>query len=99
MIDPWGGSYYVERLTYELARKAWDHIQEVEAMGGMAAAIEAGVPKLRIEEASARAQARIDRWQFLAERIGIAAPTEEERTAARNAPPPQQPQPAHRTGR
>ncbi len=60
VIDPWGGSYYVERLTYELARKAWAHITEVESMGGMAAAIEAGIPKLRIEEASARTQARID---------------------------------------
>jgi methylmalonyl-CoA mutase len=60
IIDPWGGSYYVERLTSELARKAWDHIQEVEALGGMAKAIEAGIPKLRIEEAAARTQARID---------------------------------------
>jgi methylmalonyl-CoA mutase len=60
MIDPWGGSYYVERLTAELARKAWGHIQEVEALGGMAKAIEAGLPKLRIEEASAKTQARID---------------------------------------
>jgi methylmalonyl-CoA mutase len=59
-IDPWAGSYYVERLTYELARRAWDHIQEVEDLGGMAKAIEAGIPKLRIEEASARTQARID---------------------------------------
>ena len=59
-IDPWGGSYYVERLTYELARRAWQHIEEVEALGGMAKAIEAGIPKLRIEEASARTQARID---------------------------------------
>jgi len=59
-IDPWGGSYYVERLTQELAEKAWAHIQEVEAQGGMAKAIEAGIPKLRIEEASARTQARID---------------------------------------
>ncbi len=59
-IDPWGGSYYVERLTYELARRAWDHIQEVEAMGGMAKAIEQGLPKLRIEEAAAKTQARID---------------------------------------
>ena len=54
MIDPWGGSYFVERLTYELAAKAWAHIQEVEALGGMAKAIEAGIPKLRIEEAAAR---------------------------------------------
>ena len=63
MVDPWGGSFYVERLTAELARKAWGHIQEVEAMGGMAKAIEAGLPKLRIEEASARTQARIDAGQ------------------------------------
>src|ERR1700760_2216381 len=60
VIDPWGGSYYVERLTAELAHKAWGHIQEVEALGGMAKAIEAGLPKLRIEEASAKTQARID---------------------------------------
>jgi len=60
IIDPWGGSYYVERLTYELAQKAWEHIQEVEALGGMAKAIEAGIPKLKIEEAAARTQARID---------------------------------------
>jgi methylmalonyl-CoA mutase len=60
IIDPWGGSYYVERLTYELASKAWNHIQEVEGLGGMAKAIEAGIPKLKIEEAAARTQARID---------------------------------------
>ncbi len=60
VIDPWGGSYYVERLTYELARKAWDHIAEIDGLGGMAKAIEAGIPKLRIEEAAARTQARID---------------------------------------
>jgi methylmalonyl-CoA mutase len=60
VIDPWGGSFYVERLTYELARRAWTHIQEIEAVGGMAKAIEAGLPKLRIEEAAARTQARID---------------------------------------
>lgn len=60
IIDPWGGSYYVERLTYELAQKAWAHIQEVESLGGMAKAIEAGIPKLKIEEAAARTQARID---------------------------------------
>ena len=59
-VDPWGGSYYVERLTYELAEKAWGHIQEIETLGGMAKAIEAGIPKLRIEEAAARTQARID---------------------------------------
>ncbi len=60
LIDPWGGSYYVERLTADLAEKAWSHIQEVEAEGGMAKAIEAGIPKLKIEEAAARTQARID---------------------------------------
>jgi methylmalonyl-CoA mutase len=60
IIDPWGGSYYVERLTHDLAAKAWGHIQEVEDLGGMAKAIEAGVPKLRIEDASAKTQARID---------------------------------------
>ena len=59
-IDPWAGSYYVERLTRELAEKAWAHIQEVEALGGMTKAIEEGLPKLRIEEAAARTQARID---------------------------------------
>jgi methylmalonyl-CoA mutase len=60
IIDPWGGSFYVERLTADLARKAWEHIGEVADLGGMAKAIEAGLPKLRIEEAAARAQARID---------------------------------------
>jgi methylmalonyl-CoA mutase len=63
MIDPWGGSLYVERLTYDLAEHAWKHIREVEDMGGMAAAIEAGLPKLRIEEAAAKTQARIDAGQ------------------------------------
>ena len=60
VIDPWGGSYYVERLTHDLAARAWAHITEVEAAGGMAAAVDAGIPKLRIEEAAARTQARID---------------------------------------
>src|SRR5690349_8818914 len=60
VVDPWGGSFYVERLTHDLARKAWGHITEVEEMGGMAKAIEAGLPKLRIEEAAAKTQARID---------------------------------------
>jgi methylmalonyl-CoA mutase len=59
-IDPWGGSYYVERLTHDLAERAWAHILEAEAAGGMAAAIEQGIPKMRIEEAAARTQARID---------------------------------------
>ncbi len=59
-IDPWAGSYYVEKLTQELYHKAWDHIQEIEKLGGMAKAIETGLPKMRIEEAAARTQARID---------------------------------------
>ncbi len=59
-VDPWAGSYYVEKLTHEIARKAWAHIQEIEGLGGMAKAIETGLPKMRIEEASARRQARID---------------------------------------
>ncbi len=59
-IDPWGGSYYVERLTHELACRGWQLIQEVEGLGGMTKAIEAGLPKMRIEEAAARKQARID---------------------------------------
>ncbi len=63
MADPWGGSFYVERLTRAIAKKAWGHIQEVEELGGMAKAIEAGIPKLRIEEASAKTQARIDAGQ------------------------------------
>ncbi len=60
VIDPWGGSYYVEKLTDELVKKAWAHIQEIESLGGMAKAIESGIPKMRIEEAAARRQARID---------------------------------------
>jgi methylmalonyl-CoA mutase len=60
VVDPWGGSYFVEALTDALMRRAWGHIQEVESLGGMAKAIEAGVPKLRIEEAAARRQAQID---------------------------------------
>ena len=59
-VDPWAGSYYVEALTNEIAHKAWAHIQEVEKLGGMAKAIETGIPKMRIEEAAARTQARID---------------------------------------
>ena len=59
-VDPWAGSYYVEKLTAELVEKAWAHIEEIEAMGGMAKAIETGLPKMRIEEAAARKQARID---------------------------------------
>ena len=63
VIDPWGGSYYVERLTADIATRALGHIREVEELGGMAKAIEAGIPKLRIEEAAARTQARIDSGQ------------------------------------
>jgi len=59
-VDPWAGSYYVEKLTDEIAHKAWELIQEVESLGGMAKAIESGIPKMRIEEAAARAQAKID---------------------------------------
>jgi methylmalonyl-CoA mutase len=60
VVDPWAGSYYVETLTHELMRRAWQHIQEIEALGGMTKAIETGLPKRRIEEAAARRQARID---------------------------------------
>lgn len=60
VVDPWGGSYYVEKLTAELVEKAWAHIEEIEKLGGMAKAIETGLPKMRIEEAAARKQARID---------------------------------------
>jgi len=59
-VDPWGGSYYVEKLTKELVEKAWKHIQEIEELGGMAKAIETGIPKMKIEQAAARKQARID---------------------------------------
>jgi methylmalonyl-CoA mutase len=59
-LDPWAGSYFVENLTHEIAHKAWQHIEEIEELGGMAAAIETGIPKMRIEEAAARKQARID---------------------------------------
>jgi len=59
-VDPWAGSYYVEKLTHDIANKAWDLIQEIEELGGMTKAIEAGIPKIRIEEAAARKQARID---------------------------------------
>ena len=62
-VDPWAGSYYIEKLTQEIAEKAWSHIEEVESLGGMTSAIKSGVPKLRIEEAAARKQARIDSSQ------------------------------------
>ena len=63
VVDPWGGSYFVERLTHDLAARAWEHICEVEELGGMTKAIQQGIPKMRIEEASARTQARIDSGQ------------------------------------
>ena len=63
MVDPWGGSYYVEYLTDRLVQRAGEHLREVEELGGMAKAIEEGLPKLRIEEASALKQARIDRGE------------------------------------
>ena len=59
-VDPWGGSYYVEKLTHDIAEEAWGHIKEIEELGGMAKAIETGIPKMRIEQAAARKQARID---------------------------------------
>ncbi len=71
IADAWGGSFYVERLTHELASKAWEHLQEIEQLGGMAKAIEAGIPKLRIEEAAARTQARIDAGQQIV--VGVNA--------------------------
>jgi methylmalonyl-CoA mutase len=77
IIDPWGGSCYVERLTRDLAGRAWGHIQEVEALGGMAKAIEAGLPKLRIEEASAKTQARIDAGQQAVIGVNKYQPTDE----------------------
>ncbi|MBU2949392.1 methylmalonyl-CoA mutase [Tamlana agarivorans] len=62
-VDPWAGSYFIEKLTHDIANKAWKHIQEIEALGGMTKAIEAGIPKIRIQEAAAKKQARIDSGQ------------------------------------
>ncbi len=78
-VDPWGGSYYVERLTHDLAEKARAHIAEVEKLGGMVKAIEAGLPKLRIEEAAARTQARIDSGRQVIVGVNRYKPTREER--------------------
>jgi methylmalonyl-CoA mutase len=78
IIDPWGGSFYVERLTHDLAARALAHIAEVDGLGGMAKAIEAGVPKLRIEQAAARTQARIDSGQQVVVGVNRYRPTEEE---------------------
>jgi len=77
IIDPWGGSYYVERLTADLVEKAWEHIQEVEALGGMAKAIEKGLPKLKIEEAAAKTQARIDSGTQIVVGVNAFKPSED----------------------
>jgi methylmalonyl-CoA mutase len=77
-VDPWGGSYYVERLTHDLAHRAWDLIQEVEQYGGMSKAIEAGLPKMRIEEAATRTQARIDSGRQTIVGVNKFLPTREE---------------------
>ena len=77
-IDPWGGSYYVESLTDELTGKAWELIQEIEAEGGMTSAIEAGIPKMRIEEAAASKQASIDAGQEIL--VGVNAFNTEKNT-------------------
>ncbi|WP_432476889.1 methylmalonyl-CoA mutase [Nocardioides sp. GXQ0305] len=78
-IDPWAGSYYVERLTHDLAERAWGHIQEAERAGGMAAAIEQGIPKMRIEEAAARTQARIDSGAQQVIGVNVFRPPQEDR--------------------
>ncbi|MBL8915745.1 MAG: methylmalonyl-CoA mutase [Archangium sp.] len=78
-VDPWGGSHYVERLTHELAARAQAHIDEIEKLGGMVKAIEAGVPKLRIEEAAARTQARIDSGRQIIVGVNKWKPTHEEK--------------------
>ncbi|WP_339845484.1 methylmalonyl-CoA mutase [uncultured Dokdonia sp.] len=77
-VDPWAGSYYVESLTDDIAHRAWELIEEVEELGGMTKAIEAGIPKLRIEEAAARKQARIDSAQDIIVGVNKYRPTEDE---------------------
>ena len=79
VVDPWAGSYYVESLTHELMHKAWQHIQEIEALGGMAKAIETGLPKMRIEEAAARRQAQIDSGKETIVGVNKYKPAKEER--------------------
>ncbi len=79
VVDPWAGSYYVESLTHELMQRAWQHIQEIEALGGMAKAIETGIPKMRIEEAAARRQAQIDSGRETIVGVNKYRRTEEER--------------------
>jgi methylmalonyl-CoA mutase len=78
VVDPWGGSYFVERLTHDLAQRAWSHIREVEKLGGMTKAIQAGIPKMRIEEAASRTQARIDSGQQIVIGVNKYRPTHEE---------------------
>jgi len=78
VVDAWGGSYFVERLTHDLAQRAWQHIREVEELGGMTKAIQAGIPKMRIEEASARTQARIDSGGQVVIGVNKYRPTAEE---------------------
>ena len=78
VVDPWGGSYYVETLTHELADKAWALMKEVEELGGMAKAIETGLPKMRIEEAAARKQARIDSNKEIVVGVNKYRPSEEQ---------------------
>jgi methylmalonyl-CoA mutase len=79
VADPWGGSYYVERLTHDLAQRAWQHLREVEELGGMTKAIQAGIPKMRIEEAAARTQARVDSGQQTVVGMNKYRPTAPER--------------------
>jgi methylmalonyl-CoA mutase len=79
VVDPWAGSYYVESLTHDLMHKAWAHIQEVEGLGGMAKAIETGIPKMRIEEAAARRQAQIDGGKEVIVGVNKYQPAEEQR--------------------
>ena len=78
VVDPWGGSYYVEKLTHDLALRAWEHLREVEELGGMTKAIQAGIPKMRIEEAAARTQARIDSGHQVVVGVNKYQPTEED---------------------
>src|SRR5579864_4295040 len=83
VVDPWAGSYYVESLTHELIHKAWHHIQEIEGLGGMAKAIETGLPKMRIEEAAARRQALIDSGREVLVGVNKYKPAEDEQIDVR----------------
>ncbi len=78
VIDPWGGSYFIEKLTQQLAEKAWEHIEEIESMGGMIKAIETGLPKLKIEESAAKVQARIDSGHQVVIGVNKFKPSEKE---------------------